>query len=299
VDSDAEHSEKDDIVRPPPRKRRKVSPKTLATGGMISRRRTLPNRGDSSSREAGGSSRRPKRQGKRGTIRPPSSREATPENAVATFREWPLGNAILKRVTMDGSSPTFVVQFTWDPCATQGRVHGIAENRSSVSSAQKQRPTRERSTRSPKPENLPAHSKPTSTSRRARYTPEDDAKIRQLKEQGLSWLAIAQQFPGRTAGAIEVRYHTKLKAADASQKGARQLRGYSPAPSPVTDNADGDEEWEVEEICGHRRLDDRGVQLLVKWKGGEKTWEPYENVAETEALDRYEHLHGPVTVNTV
>jgi hypothetical protein len=33
--------------------------------------------------------------------------------------------------------------------------------------------------------------------------------------------------------------------------------------------------------------------------GSKETWEPYENVAETEALDEYEHLHGRVTVDTV
>jgi hypothetical protein len=60
----------------------------------------------------------------------------------------------------------------------------------------------------------------------------------------------------------------------------------------------GEEEWEVEEICGDRRRDDV-LELLVKWKGGEETWEPYKNVAETEALDKYERLHGRVTVDTV
>jgi hypothetical protein len=61
----------------------------------------------------------------------------------------------------------------------------------------------------------------------------------------------------------------------------------------------GEEEWEVEEICGDRTRDDGDLELLVRWKGGEETWEPYENVAETEALDKYERLHGPVTVDTV
>jgi hypothetical protein len=52
----------------------------------------------------------------------------------------------------------------------------------------------------------------------------------------------------------------------------------------------------VEEICGDRRRDDGGLELLVKWK---ETWVPYENVAETEALDEYERLHGQVTMDTV
>jgi hypothetical protein len=51
-------------------------------------------------------------------------------------------------------------------------------------------------------------------------------------------------------------------------------------------------------ISGDRKLDDGSLELLVRWKGGEETWEPYENVAETEALDRYERLHGRVGVDT-
>lgn len=112
-------------------------------------------------------------------------------------------------------------------------------------------------------ENPPAQSKRTSTSGRARYTLEDDAKIRQLKEQGLSWLAIAKHFPARTAGAIEVRYYTRLKTSDASQSESRQLYSQSRAPSPVIDDADKEEEWEVE-ICGHRKLSDGSVELLVR-----------------------------------
>ncbi|KAL2128349.1 hypothetical protein VTI74DRAFT_9290 [Chaetomium olivicolor] len=132
--------------------------------------------------------------------------------------------------------------------------------------------------------------------RRTRYTSEDDAKIRQMKKQGLSWLAITKHLPGRTVGAIEVRYRSKLKTADLSRNGARQLCDCSRALSPVSDDADEEEDWEVDEICGHRRLDNRSVELLVKWKGGEKIWEPSKNVSETEALDRYERLHGQAPV---
>ncbi len=32
------------------------------------------------------------------------------------------------------------------------------------------------------------------------------------------------------------------------------------------------------------------LKLLVKWKGGEEAWKPYENVAETEVLGRYDCL---------
>ncbi|KAL2173189.1 uncharacterized protein P884DRAFT_212790, partial [Thermothelomyces heterothallicus CBS 202.75] len=70
-------------------------------------------------------------------------------------------------------------------------------------------------------------------------------------------------------------------------------------PSAEVDGFGEEEEWEVEEICSDRELDDSRLELLVKWKGGEETWEPYENVAEIEALDRYERLHGPISVNIV
>ena len=99
----------------------------------------------------------------------------------------------------------------------------------------------------------------------------DDAKISRLKEQGLSWVAIAEQFPGRSPGAIEVRYHTKLKTK--SSRRAPQLCDDSRTPSVVGDAGDeeGEEEWEVEEIRYSRKLDGGGLEFLVKWKGGEET----------------------------
>jgi len=128
-----------------------------------------------------------------------------------------------------------------------------------------------------------------------RYTIQDDAKICLLKGQGLSWLAIAQQLPGRSPGAIAVRYYTRLKTSPA--RGARQLCDDSQTPLVMDDP--GGEEWEVEEICDDRELDDGGLEFLVKWRGGDETWEPSENVAETEALDKYERLRGPVGLGIV
>jgi hypothetical protein len=55
-------------------------------------------------------------------------------------------------------------------------------------------------------------------------------------------------------------------------------------------------EWEAGEICRHRRRDDGGLELLVRLGNGE---EPYENMAETKALDEYERLHGRVIVDIV
>lgn len=47
---------------------------------------------------------------------------------------------------------------------------------------------------------------------KSKFTPEDDELLIELKERRkLSWRIIAQHFPGRTAGALQVRYCTKLK----------------------------------------------------------------------------------------
>ena len=54
------------------------------------------------------------------------------------------------------------------------------------------------------------------------------------------------------------------------------------------------ENWELQEICGKRRVDDGILELLVKRKSGRETWEMYEDVAnvEREAVDEYERLYG-------
>ncbi|KAK3897550.1 hypothetical protein C8A05DRAFT_19707 [Staphylotrichum tortipilum] len=111
-----------------------------------------------------------------------------------------------------------MLQFTWGPCAEHGAGHRGTESRGALSSIKRRRPARQKSKGITKDKD-----KSTSTSNRARYTPADDVKILQLKGQGLSWPDIAKEFPGRSAGAIRVRYQTKLKPAE--------------------------EWWQVEEIC--------------------------------------------------
>ena len=69
----------------------------------------------------------------------------------------------------------------------------------------------------------------------------DDAKIRQLKEQGLSWIAMAKHFLGRSIGAIKVRYNTKLQITNPAQRGALQLYNSPRIPS-VVDNDTNEEE---------------------------------------------------------
>ena len=46
-----------------------------------------------------------------------------------------------------------------------------------------------------------------------KFTPEDDTLLVELKEtKNLTWKQIADFFPGRTSGTLQVRYCTKLKA---------------------------------------------------------------------------------------
>ncbi|CAK7218065.1 hypothetical protein SCUCBS95973_003363 [Sporothrix curviconia] len=46
-----------------------------------------------------------------------------------------------------------------------------------------------------------------------KFTPEDDQLLIELKEnKSLTWKQIADFFPGRSSGTLQVRYCTKLKA---------------------------------------------------------------------------------------
>lgn len=48
-----------------------------------------------------------------------------------------------------------------------------------------------------------------------KFTPEDDALLVELKEnKALSWKQIAEFFPGRSSGTLQVRYCTRLKAKE-------------------------------------------------------------------------------------
>lgn len=50
-----------------------------------------------------------------------------------------------------------------------------------------------------------------------KFTTEDDALLIELKEtKRLTWKQIADFFPGRSSGTLQVRYCTKLKAKSTS-----------------------------------------------------------------------------------
>ena len=60
-------------------------------------------------------------------------------------------------------------------------------------------------------------------------------------------------------------------------------------PQPVGLKVDGEVEYEVERILGHKRARGGLDKYLVKWVGYQRpTWEPYDFVKDLEALDRWE-----------
>ena len=120
---------------------------------------------------------------------------------MAKFEEWPLEDVVLKRVTANGLA-AFQLQFAWDSCANHRRKDPTTrrlQNQSPV----KRRPSTKRG-----------------VSTRARFTPEEDNLLVELKNQGLPWQDIHKKFTDvfpqreRRVGSLQVRYCTKLKGGD-------------------------------------------------------------------------------------
>jgi hypothetical protein len=61
------------------------------------------------------------------------------------------------------------------------------------------------------------------TGRHSTFTADDDALLVELKEERrLSWAEIADHFPGRKKGILQVRYCTKLKQGPERPQRARK-----------------------------------------------------------------------------
>lgn len=105
--------------------------------------------------------------------------------SATMFEEWPLGDAILKRVTV-GEQSTFQLQFDWNPA-----VHN----------------------------ELPVKTRQATNQSVAWSSEEEDflVDLKSQKESKLSWKAIHAEFKAafpqspRTLGTLQVRYCTKLK----------------------------------------------------------------------------------------
>ena len=63
---------------------------------------------------------------------------------------------------------------------------------------------------------------------------------------------------------------------------------------PPPDLVDGEEEWEIEAIMAHKKMQ-HGIKYLVKWKGfpsSENTWEPASNLRNAQdLLTAYRKVH--------
>jgi hypothetical protein len=53
-----------------------------------------------------------------------------------------------------------------------------------------------------------------------------------------------------------------------------------------------DEEWLVDEIIAHRRINSKDLELQVFWTLGDVAWEPMSACKDLEALDNYLELRG-------
>lgn len=118
---------------------------------------------------------------------------------VAAFNEWPLKDVVLKRTILDGRA-TFQLQFEWPiytmHTAEVGKLHKKKSRRTS------------RTTSSTASQGSHA------SRRRVKFSSEEDELLRRLKDDDLPWSEIYRRFtatyPGRSRGALQVRYCTKL-----------------------------------------------------------------------------------------
>ncbi|KAB5513491.1 hypothetical protein GE09DRAFT_629412 [Coniochaeta sp. 2T2.1] len=204
--SERDLEEEDDDICPPQRKRLKTSTPAQPTLGTSTGRRTRSSGGTSGSQQVQTSAPGRKRSGRRSIPSPPSSQCSTDEQVsvqvpMAKFEEWPLEDVVLKRVTANGMA-TFQLQFAWDSCANHTRKDPTT-GRLQYQSPVKRRPSTKRG-----------------VSTRARFTPEEDDLLVELKNQGLPWQDIHKRFTDafpqreRRVGSLQVRYCTKLKGGD-------------------------------------------------------------------------------------
>ncbi|KAK2052812.1 hypothetical protein LY76DRAFT_687639 [Colletotrichum caudatum] len=136
-----------------------------------------------------------------GVLSPPASSASTdteidPKSFFARYDEWPLKNAVLKRIT-DGLKTTFQLQ--WEqPSTERQQTHCYpSAGRASGSSLNRRKPAK-RSVKS-----------------RCPFSEQENTLLLQLKGQGLSWRDIhsrfSRSFPGRSLGTLQVHLSTKLK----------------------------------------------------------------------------------------
>ncbi|KAK7393948.1 hypothetical protein QQX98_013270 [Neonectria punicea] len=190
-----------------PRKRRRITQSSvnLLRNSEISVER--PRRGGQSLRSTSArSTDKGGNAGESGILSPASSQAMLDETEArpvgARFEEWPLQNAVLKRITDDGIA-TFQLQFDWNPCTKPGHASGATWGQADS------------------PTNRTTGKAKRASSRRTPFTSAEDGLLIKLKEdEMLAWSEIHRQYsetyPGRSVGSLQVRYCTKLKDRERS-----------------------------------------------------------------------------------
>ena len=125
---------------------------------------------------------------------------------VAEYQEWPF-QGFLKR-TRIGNETTYNLEFQLSNVPEHLHLPILSEALGMRS--------RETPVKATTPHNTGTHSKVYLAKvrpqiKRVRWTPEEDATILKMREDGCSWAEIHAALPLRTKETIQVRYSTKLK----------------------------------------------------------------------------------------
>lgn len=142
------------------------------------------------------------------TLRTSRSPSITVKSAlVAEYQEWPF-QGFLKR-TKIGNETMYNLEFTLPRILDH--VHLPIPSEALSNGSNEETPAEVGTLH-----NAMAHSKvypaaSQSRLKRVRWTPEEDAEMVRMKEDGCSWEEIHAALPHRTQGTIQVRYSTELK----------------------------------------------------------------------------------------
>ncbi|RYP49032.1 hypothetical protein DL768_005172 [Monosporascus sp. mg162] len=169
-----EQDEEDDDTRRQPRKRRKMSSPSrtaLQTGrtrldGRFSRTAAPSHHDKSEYQHQAGNPPAGTASTVLCSLKFPAIKKGVVQAPMAKYEEWPLGNAVPKRTTVNDLA-AFQLQFTWDSCVNHGH------------------------------EKLPVKRRPCtkrSTATRVTFTPDEDDLLINPKSQGLPWRKIYMRY---------------------------------------------------------------------------------------------------------